>query len=1516
MTLLPASGSSSDPPSRPGQVGPKRPRLPLPLPQPPRPPTGALLRGLLLAAGATGLWFGSDRILARLFDLQRPKLERQLGQLLGHPLRLGAFEGLGPMGLEVGPSELLPIPTDRSRVAAGGVRLRLDPLASWQLGGPVLQLDLLDARADLRRDATGRWWRPGQPPAGKPSPLDLTVNLVGPASLRLEDNRPNLPVQTLRLGGSLQLRPDRQRLGLQLRIGRGDGPGQAIVRAGGRWGPQRGWAQLRLAQWPLTSLLPLAGVPVRQALPANARPAAGPAPLDLQGRLNARLDLQLSDGQPRCQGEARLEGLRWQPGPGRGPLRMAELPIRCRERQLELATAPWRFGDWSGQLRGRIGADRRFSLEVQSATPAQAPRLGPLQLRLTGRLLADGLGDGRLDLRGPHTALQLDGQVGRTIRLSGPWSVDGAALAGSQWPSWLTNPRLSGSLALAGSPQAPQLSLRLGQSQQRVLGPWQALLRWQAGRLELESFRSRDLQASASLPLALASSGLALGPLQARLRLDDLPLSRLNPLVGTKLVGRLTAVGDLVGPLNDLRPDLALRLQAPGAGPLRLQESWRGHLRNRDISLQPEQPALSGQLLARLNPRWLPERVDLRRGEGMLRLNGSPQRFRWQAQNISLEGLSLALGPRAIPRPLNGVLGGAGTLDLQPLSFQGSLRLDKPELLGITAAGLKAEVLYDDRDFQIRGKVQPFGGGLVTMRLLGHWRGPLQADFEARGISAVPFRQGHGAWNLWRGQPAPRRGTAADLGSLAIDTLSESLQDQLRALDAARLKVQARDNDAQQRARQDLTRHLQLLLDADLRLKGPNLSQLQADLTARAHVWLTRGDRDLALAQAPLELRLEGPLQNGGGSFGLTGVTFALISLLTPVPEPLRGTLALTGRYRLGGKRPELEVDLDLSDGSLGDQKLALEKGQVSLQGDALRIDMALRAAGAANRVLLAGRIPLDPQQDGLLLRMSSRGDGLWFLVNSRPEAFAWTSGSTDLQLLVRGSLSEPLANGFLRLRDGTCRLFNQSMRGVDGTILFDFEQLLVQDLRANVGARGRLRGDGRIGLVRPLGEAPSLKLRLEDVPLDLGRLKAIGAGLVSFGGSLTAPELGGQFSIANGTIDASPAQMEPMANAKGQGKREAKGNGNGEGKGSGAKPSTPTNLNGLLEAKWDFKEPLVLLGTTAQSSLAESLGEAMPQAPWISFDRLRLRFGPNLRVVMGRIANFRSAGLITVSGPLDASLRLSGVMRLLGGRLNLFTTSFSLDPDTPNVAVFTPSLGLVPYLDIALRTRVADSLDLLLPTSTTLGQASITGIDPTAGFSSFSQMKLVQVIVSVSGPADQIAQNLKMRSSPPLSQERLVALIGGNSLAGLTGGAAGAALATAVGQTLLSPLLSSLGDAFGQRVSLAIYPSYVNQAVNNQPVSTQPASLGVFPSSVNLALSNQRGVAAPQRTPPQLVLATEVGFDVTNRIKASVLAAPNRSDIPSQLTLNYKASETFSFETSVDTQGALGGQLQVFFRF
>jgi translocation and assembly module TamB len=47
-----------------------------------------------------------------------------------------------------------------------------------------------------------------------------------------------------------------------------------------------------------------------------------------------------------------------------------------------------------------------------------------------------------------------------------------------------------------------------------------------------------------------------------------------------------------------------------------------------------------------------------------------------------------------------------------------------------------------------------------------------------------------------------------------------------------------------------------------------------------------------------------------------------------------------------------------------------------------------------------------------------------------------------------------------------------------------------------------------------------------------------------------------------------------------------------------------------------------------------------------------------------------------------------------------------------------------------------------------------------------------------------------------------------------------------------------------------------------------------------------------------------------------SVLAAPNRSDVPPQMTLTYKASDTFNLQTSVDTEGAWQSLLQVFLRF
>lgn len=1426
---------------------------------------GLLAVGLVGAGLGLGVfWF--DRIVGRIYARVRPTLERQIGTAMGRPMVLGPYRGLSADGFWIGPSRFLAGPQDGSSVVVEGLRMRIDPLASLWLRGPVLDLGLRGARAELRRNARGQFWVLGSVPPGREPPrIDLRLGLLQPGAVRVWGAGATSRPLDLALSGQAALRLHRREVDLGLRLAppAGHGGGSLLLDGAGQWQKQEWLGRLTARRFPLASL--------RSLFPAGDR-AGG----ELAGVADGRLGLKINDGLLRCDGGFELRGLRWKLQGGSLPLTAERVPLSCRERALVLPASPWRYGTWGGRLTARAEADRRLDLQLVVQPPPRHP-LGrkPLQADLKG-----SWGDGllritRLDGRLGDSTVRASGSVGRSLALDARWRLDPDDVStAATLPVWLRQP-LAGRLRADGRLAAPRLRLETGQASQRLLGPWQAALVWSDRVLQLERFNADRLQATGRLPLSFqVGKGLVAGPLLARVDVRNYPLARLDPLLGTTLQGHLDVNGTIAGPLAELRPDLRLRLQQPGAGPLLLRETWRGSLKDRSLDLTEVAPTLEGRLTALLDRRWQPVRAAIERGGGLLTLDGRPAGYRWMARAFPLRGLAVATGPHRRLRPLEGDLSGSGRLGLQPLSFDGRVELLSPEFLGVGGRRIQADVVYDDRRYRVKGQIEPLGEGTIAATVSGRWNGPFRARFEARQLSTLLFRQLNDAWPIWRGAPAPARGRASDLGSLVIDTMAGTVTDQLLALAQAEERVAAREQAASRASRAERLERLQARIDADLLLSGPDFARTRADLKATGHLWYNQGDRSQALAGKPFEVRLEGPLTGGSGSFSLADLPLSLLALLTPLPENLRGSLAARGRYRLGGPRPELSLDLALVEGRLGEEALALERGRVELKAEGIGLDLALRAEGASRSVDLAGTIPLVASQQGLELRLATRGDGLRFLTRLGGQAFEWQEGGADLQLLVRGSLDDPIANGFLRLRELRCRFIGQEVREVEATILFDFEQLVVQEFRARVGPKGVVGGEGRLGLFRPLAQDRTLVMKLDQVPFKVPRLVAVGDGQLHLSGSLVAPVLGGDVAISRGTINVQPGQLAASAPVSNQ-------------------PVKPRTMPELLESKWNFDQPLVLLGPDVESTTAEALRSSVPRFPYLAFEDLTLRLGPDLRVVIPNIANFTTAGRLRINGRLDPSLRASGVVRLLGGRLNLFTTSFSLDPDAPNVAIFTPSLGLVPYLDIALRTRISDSLSVISPAGVGEVGPSVQNAPNQAGLSALNQLNLILVVVSVSGPADRIAENLKLRSSPPLPQERLVALIGGNSLAGLSGGGAGAALATVVGQTLLSPLLSSLSDALGQRVSLALYPTYVNQAIDTQQEGT-----------------------TRRRVPPQLVLGAEIGVDISNRFSMSVLAAPNRSDVPPQVTLTYKASDTFNLQTSVDTEGAWQSLLQVFLRF
>ena len=197
-----------------------------------------------------------------------------------------------------------------------------------------------------------------------------------------------------------------------------------------------------------------------------------------------------------------------------------------------------------------------------------------------------------------------------------------------------------------------------------------------------------------------------------------------------------------------------------------------------------------------------------------------------------------------------------------------------------------------------------------------------------------------------------------------------------------------------------------------------------------------------------------------------------------------------------------------------------------------------------------------------------------------------------------------------------------------------------------------------------------------------------------------------------------------------------------------------------------------------------------MPTLPAIRFANLRLALGPDSRVLMPSIS-FQGGGAVTLNGPLDPSLKARGLIRLNSGRIWIPPLApLRLDPQEENVAVFTPSLGLVPYVDIALQARVSDTVSA--GTSDQITTANLFALNGTGSSpAGVGQLRLVKVMVKSTGPANRLLnrKNLVLRSSPPMSEQQLLGLIGGNSLAYL-GGNGGAALATVLSQSLILSLI------------------------------------------------------------------------------------------------------------------------------
>jgi autotransporter translocation and assembly factor TamB len=158
---------------------------------------------------------------------------------------------------------------------------------------------------------------------------------------------------------------------------------------------------------------------------------------------------------------------------------------------------------------------------------------------------------------------------------------------------------------------------------------------------------------------------------------------------------------------------------------------------------------------------------------------------------------------------------------------------------------------------------------------------------------------------------------------------------------------------------------------------------------------------------------------------------------------------------------------------------------------------------------------------DNLEAQLRSAGLSLAFLNAFSGKAVQGIGGEVELDLQVRGSLKQPLASGFVRLRDGklTPTLLGIQVSAITGEALLEPRGIRISQLSARVN-KGELNGSGFIALQKFSPQAVDFSVVAKQWPaINTQQYQVELNGAAKIDGTLAAPRISGKFEVPRGEL-------------------------------------------------------------------------------------------------------------------------------------------------------------------------------------------------------------------------------------------------------------------------------------------------------------------------------------------------------------------------------------------------------------
>ncbi|MGB7946538.1 MAG: translocation/assembly module TamB domain-containing protein, partial [Candidatus Binatia bacterium] len=158
---------------------------------------------------------------------------------------------------------------------------------------------------------------------------------------------------------------------------------------------------------------------------------------------------------------------------------------------------------------------------------------------------------------------------------------------------------------------------------------------------------------------------------------------------------------------------------------------------------------------------------------------------------------------------------------------------------------------------------------------------------------------------------------------------------------------------------------------------------------------------------------------------------------------------------------------------------------------------------------------------DNLDGRIQSTGLSLAFLNAFSGKAIQGIAGELEVDLRVRGSLAEPVADGFLRLRDGRVKptALGIEVSAIDVEGLLEPRGIKINQMSARAN-KGELNGSGFIALQKFSLQRIDLSINAKQWPaIDTQQYDIEVNGAARIEGTLVSPRLTGKFEVIRGEL-------------------------------------------------------------------------------------------------------------------------------------------------------------------------------------------------------------------------------------------------------------------------------------------------------------------------------------------------------------------------------------------------------------